>query len=189
MLMSLPARYWLKRRTMPGWSLPKAVIDEPVGRLAGGAALGGQRAAGPAPGRRAGRLRPRGPARPAAPASIGSRQADDHDQREVPAQHGLAARVDVAAQRLDGVGHRRHDARMVVGHHVQHVDVGESAASGAAYRTPGASRQPSRFAVRQRPRLKNLHAGGGTRRVLRGPLPQRRQRSARPRPPGRNARR
>ncbi len=28
MLMSLPARYWLNRRTMPGWSLPKAVITK-----------------------------------------------------------------------------------------------------------------------------------------------------------------
>ena len=28
MLMSLPARYWLKRRTMPGWSVPKAVMTK-----------------------------------------------------------------------------------------------------------------------------------------------------------------
>ena len=34
MLMSLPARYWLNRRTMPGWSLPKARDDEAVRRLA-----------------------------------------------------------------------------------------------------------------------------------------------------------
>ena len=121
MLMSLPARYWLKRRTMPGWSSPKALITN---RSAGSCA--------DVPG---------GPGRPdqhlvASPAGLGAADpfgqllgidrlghADDHDQREVSAQHGLAARIDVAAQRFDGVAHRRHDAGVVVGHDREHKTV------------------------------------------------------------------
>ncbi len=125
MLMSLPARYWLKRRTMPGWSWPKAVITK----------------RSKCPSAQDASVRQRGPHQHL---ELGSRttgrahplgqllgidrlgQADDHDQREIAAQHGLAARVDIAAQRFHGIADRGHDARDGRRHHVEHVHMFKS---------------------------------------------------------------
>ena len=43
-----------------------------------------------------------------------------------PPKTGLAARIDVSAEGLDGIAHRRHDAGVIVGHHREHKTVGKS---------------------------------------------------------------
>ena len=53
-------------------------------------------------------------------------QADDHNQRKIATQDGLAARVDIATQRIDRPGDGRHDARVVARHQIQHVDMFKS---------------------------------------------------------------
>ena len=87
--------------------------------------LGGRRRPDPDLVRRAGRFRTAYPfGQPLRHDFL--RQAHDHDQREVPTQHRLATGVDVAAQLFHGGGHGRHNARVVVGHHVEDIDVFES---------------------------------------------------------------
>ena len=70
------------------------------------------------------------------------READDHDQREVALQHGLAARIDVPGQAIDGRAHRRDDPGMIVRHDVQDVCVLEARLHVGDPSTPGTESYP-----------------------------------------------
>ena len=57
-------------------------------------------------------------------------QADDHNEREIAAQNGLAASVDISGERFDGAGDGRHDAGMIARHHIQHIRMVQSTHAG-----------------------------------------------------------
>ena len=102
---------------MPGLSAPKAVMTKrSTGSPGSPGGAGDDLEAGP----------PAADGGGEGVAVDGGGEADDGDQREVSPQDGLAAGVDVAVKLVDRVRDGRNDARMVVGHHVQDVDVVES---------------------------------------------------------------